>query len=317
MQRFKNILVLYDRTLADGAVLDRAAELAKENSARLTVVEAIEGLPAEVIELVGSSAGGLLDRQERFVQNREAQLEKLVAPLLEDGIDAKAAVLRGKPFLQVIRAVLQDNHDLVLTTADPRGGLRATAFGSTPMRLMRKCPCPVWVMKPGVGREFRRILAAVDPAVTADPSDSLNPKIMQLASSLARMERCELEILNVWDFVGSDIDTIHSELSPDIKEKLVERNEAVHRKALDRLIADTDLEGVPYQVELARGVPSIVILETVEKKQIDLIVMGTVSRTGIAGFIIGNTAEEVLGEVDCSVLTVKPDGFVTPVTLEA
>ena len=44
--------------------------------------------------------------------------------------------------------------------------------------------------------------------------------------------------------------------------------------------------------------------------------MGTVCRTGLAGFFIGNTAENVLNEVNCSVLTVKPEGFITPVTLE-
>lgn len=36
---------------------------------------------------------------------------------------------------------------------------------------------------------------------------------------------------------------------------------------------------------------------------------------GVGGFLIGNTAEEVLNQVDCPVLTVKPEGFVTPVTL--
>jgi nucleotide-binding universal stress UspA family protein len=41
--------------------------------------------------------------------------------------------------------------------------------------------------------------------------------------------------------------------------------------------------------------------------------MGTVCRTGIPGLIIGNTAERVLDVVDCSVLTVKPEGFVSPV----
>jgi nucleotide-binding universal stress UspA family protein len=44
--------------------------------------------------------------------------------------------------------------------------------------------------------------------------------------------------------------------------------------------------------------------------------MGTVCRTGIAGFFIGNTAEKVLQEIDCSVLAIKPEGFETPVTLE-
>ena len=44
--------------------------------------------------------------------------------------------------------------------------------------------------------------------------------------------------------------------------------------------------------------------------------MGTVSRTGVTGFLIGNTAEKVLRQVDCSVLVVKPDKFVTPVKLD-
>ena len=45
--------------------------------------------------------------------------------------------------------------------------------------------------------------------------------------------------------------------------------------------------------------------------------MGTISRTGIPGILVGNTAEKLLERVDCSLLTVKPEGFVSPVPLEA
>jgi universal stress protein E len=41
--------------------------------------------------------------------------------------------------------------------------------------------------------------------------------------------------------------------------------------------------------------------------------MGTLGRAGIAGLLIGNTAEKILHQVECSVMTVKPDGFVSPV----
>jgi len=50
---------------------------------------------------------------------------------------------------------------------------------------------------------------------------------------------------------------------------------------------------------------------------VDLVVMGTVARTGIAGFFMGNTAESILTQLDCSVLTIKPPGFISPITLEA
>jgi nucleotide-binding universal stress UspA family protein len=56
-----------------------------------------------------------------------------------------------------------------------------------------------------------------------------------------------------------------------------------------------------------------VIPWVVRKRKIDLLVMGTICRTGIPGFIIGNTAEKVLDTINCSVLTVKPVGFVSPV----
>jgi len=44
--------------------------------------------------------------------------------------------------------------------------------------------------------------------------------------------------------------------------------------------------------------------------------MGTVGRVGIPGFFIGNTAEEILKRVECSVLAIKPAGFVSPVGAE-
>lgn len=44
--------------------------------------------------------------------------------------------------------------------------------------------------------------------------------------------------------------------------------------------------------------------------------MGTVSRTDVGGLFIGNTAEMILGRLNCSVLAVKPPAFRTPVSLE-
>ena len=70
-----------------------------------------------------------------------------------------------------------------------------------------------------------------------------------------------------------------------------------------------------HRIHLVKGEAALVIPKLAHEKQVDLIVMGTVCRTGIAGFFIGNTAEKILQDVDCSVLTVKPEGFVSPVTV--
>ena len=67
---------------------------------------------------------------------------------------------------------------------------------------------------------------------------------------------------------------------------------------------------------LRRGEPADAIPEFVVSEGIDVLVMGTVARGGIPGMLIGNTADRVLRKWPCSVLTVKPDGFVSPVRLE-
>ena len=87
--------------------------------------------------------------------------------------------------------------------------------------------------------------------------------------------------------------------------------EAAHRGALDDLLADFRDEGItPHLVE---GRAGDVIAEVAGRLEVDLIVIGTVGRTGVPGFLIGNTAERVLDSVECSVLTLKPEGFETPV----
>jgi nucleotide-binding universal stress UspA family protein len=89
-----------------------------------------------------------------------------------------------------------------------------------------------------------------------------------------------------------------------------------HGYWLKELLRQYDLNKLKYQVHLLKGVAGKVIPKLAQTKGIELIVMGTVSRAGVAGLIIGNTAENVLDQVDCSVLTVKPEGFVSPVRLD-
>jgi nucleotide-binding universal stress UspA family protein len=66
-----------------------------------------------------------------------------------------------------------------------------------------------------------------------------------------------------------------------------------------------------------KGHAQNVVPEIARNLAVDLVVMGTVARTGIAGFFMGNTAESILTQLDCSVLTIKPPEFISPVTLEA
>ncbi len=63
------------------------------------------------------------------------------------------------------------------------------------------------------------------------------------------------------------------------------------------------------------GSPERVIERFVDEIQPDVVVMGTVARTGVKRLLLGNTAETVLGQLGGGVLFVKPPGFATPVSL--
>ncbi|CSI61259.1 universal stress protein family 1 [Vibrio cholerae] len=59
------------------------------------------------------------------------------------------------------------------------------------------------------------------------------------------------------------------------------------------------------------GKPDELIPEWVTQENIDILVMGTLARTGIAGFVIGNTAENIVQSIECSLVALKPEGFVS------
>jgi nucleotide-binding universal stress UspA family protein len=85
------------------------------------------------------------------------------------------------------------------------------------------------------------------------------------------------------------------------------------RASLDPDLADK-IEFIPC---LERGAVRPVIAEQVSALNADILIMGTIARTGVPGFIIGNTAEDILNSVDCPVVTVKPPGYVSPIQAAA
>ena len=149
MKRFKNILLVFEEGVRGEAALERAATLAKENGAQLTVVEVIGELPPDARRLVSVWRPLLAeDPQELVVRERQEQLTQCTESMWQQGVEGRTKVLVGDPFLEVTREVLRNGHDLVMMTAEGKCGVKEWLFGTTSMHLMRKCPCPIWVMKP-------------------------------------------------------------------------------------------------------------------------------------------------------------------------
>jgi len=321
MERFSNILLLADEGLENSIALNRALALANSNQASLTLIDVVDSVPAEMqLAITTVTPAELVDIA---VAKKRKQLDKVVAVGKAGGVDIDAHVLVGKPFLEIIRQVLRNEHDLVIKCADSSGSFKDTLFGSTDMHLMRKCPCPVWIMKSTEHEQHRRIMAAVDQDPEDDVKDFLNRQILEMSTSLALAEFSELHIVHAWTFFGEShyrsprIPISEVEVDAMVAEEASERGRWL-KSLVKTYGAKSDSDAVDYdgpQLHVIKGDAKQVVPETAHDLDVDLIVMGTVARAGVPGFFMGNTAESILNQIDCSVLTVKPPGFTSPVSL--
>jgi len=296
----------------DGPAFERALRLSERAGASLAVVGVAEEPPAGLLRMM-ASLGVRPDAVGAEPEVRDA-VDRLAAAARKRGVEATGEILRGSAGLAIIRKVLREGCDLLIKAPQPAASSGFPLFGHVDRQLIRKCPCPVWIDQPS---DARRVLAAVDPAPFREAPgvdrerEALNADILEMAALIARIEGADLEVLHAWSFGRERSLQSRAGLEAEAVARLGESVRGEHERALSGLLA-------PYRsqlnrVHLLKGDPAREMARLTENRPFDVIVMGTVCRTGVAGMLIGNTAEAVLDQVSCSLLTLKPRGFVSPV----
>ena len=181
MNTFKKILVVFNDETDNQALIDQAVSLAKSNGATITAidvveprtdttpiltenvenldpqlagVEFIEELPGaeNIMEYVKTKIGGKpeilignerFNVQEFFLQQELDHFEGFVSALRNGGVEVKGIKVNGIAFIEIIREVIKNQHDLVMLSAEGGEHKADPLFGNTTMHLVRKCPCPV------------------------------------------------------------------------------------------------------------------------------------------------------------------------------
>ena len=306
MAAFQKILVYSPVNGVNDPAVIRAADLAKRTGGSIELVDVVEELPAYVRLVAPSSwdVAGLI------ITERQKALEETAAELQEQGIDAVPRVLRGKPDFAVTQHVIQGEFDLVLKTARGEESSRRVWYGLLAKRLLRGCPCPVWILQPSGPTRFQQVIAAVDTDEPSSEKLELNRKIIESATTLAQYDGAELRVVNAWTAPG---ETLFRSRMPaeELAQYVTDCREAAQQRA-DELLAQL-APNSRAKVDLLKGDLQDVLDRLVESELSSLVVMGTICRSGISGYLIGNTAEKVLRSIDCSVLAVKPDDFQSPV----
>ena len=312
MKPFKNILLLTHDVKDLDVTLSRAVSLAEEHGAWLTVLKVEREIPDGVEELYAAMhLADMGDLGELVAKERTLMIRERVLPEVDGRVSVDVEVRSGIPFLEAVRKVLEDGHDLVITAAE--GAQGEGVPGGTAMSLMRKCPCPVWLVRPARGDSQRRVLAAVKLESEEDLELPVNADVLQLAVSMAHPERAALHVVLAWSIYGERLLRRRCHVPKDELRRIGEEICAERRRMLDELLARQGLTLKADRVHLVKGDPGRVITELIERRQVDLVVMGTLANAGVKGLLMGNTAERVFQRVSCSVMAVKPPDFVCPV----
>lgn len=227
----------------------------------------------------------------------EEVLESAAANLRDAGIEVEIAFVEESGALAITHRVLAENADLVIVGTRAENQHDRRRIGSIAGKLLRECPSAVWAVKPDARTVPRTIVAATDLS-------PVGTRVVRTAAAIAESAGSELHVVHAMQL------TMAVELrGPEAEAEYMQKMRAA---AVEQITSELGPAGERAELHVAVHSPTRALRACEERLVPDLVVMGTVSRGGVAGLLIGNTAERLLGQLDSSILTIKPEDFICP-----
>jgi len=311
METYQNILAVIDPTTDEQKALKRAIELAasiKVNGSESIKVNAfltIFDFSYEMTTILSSNERNVM--RQSVIKDKTLWLENIINELKSDINIECQVVWHNRPFEAIIEQVIQHNYDIVIKGTHQHDKLKSVVFTPTDWHILRKCPCPVLLVKEHAWPENGNIVASLNVGSDEEEHRSLNVKITEQAKQLASLIQANVHLVN--SFPGTPVN-----IAIEIPEfNSTEYNDTMlkhHQQAMIAHANKFDISVINTHVE--EGLPETVIAQVAEKIDAELVILGTVGRTGISAALIGNTAEHVIDQLNCDVLALKPEGYVSP-----
>lgn len=311
METYQNILVVIDPTTNEQKALQRAIDLASkvnqstDTQTKISAFLSIFDFSYEMTTILSSDERDVM--RQSVIKDKKLWLESLVndlSPSIE--IDCQVE-WHNRPFESIVERVIQQGYDLVIKGTHQHDKFKSVVFTPTDWHILRKCPCPVLLVKDHEWPKNGNIVAAVNVGSDEEEHHSLNVKITEEAKQLAQLIQANVHLVN--SFPGTPVN-----IAIEIPEfNSTEYNDTMlkhHEQAMISHANKYDISVVNTHVE--EGLPETVIEQVASRLDAELVILGTVGRTGISAALIGNTAEHVIDQLNCDVLALKPDGYISP-----
>lgn len=293
MNHLKNILVAVDFSDCSKAALAQAVRLAGWNGATLHALHVIEPL---VVASVASDTRVSHPDAHHLLQ--EQARARLTAWLQEAGGQAAVSAVIGTPLHEVLVQARHVAADLLVAGA--RGASAPyQGAGTLAAKLARKAPTKVLLVSEGGAVPFGTIVAGVDFSATSGLA-------VEQASRVAGRETCDIRYLHVFEPPWRRLHYMAPtpEASPDFEKQYTDALQG----RLEAFVAQH--HGTPGRCVLfAYSSSGHGIVQYAQEVQANLVILGRRGQTTLRYLLMGSTAERLLRELPCSVLTVlPPDG---------
>jgi len=310
MKRLDRILAVFDPTSEAQPALGKAAHLARVFGSTLELFicdfdPSLSGQPF-------FDTDKLRELREEFLTERVEFLEEVADGLRAHGIAVETHVHWDNPLYRgIVRRVQESSPDLVVKDTHYHSVIRRTVFTNTDWSLIRACPAPLLLAKPGEWRVPPKVVAALDPGHLGDKPAALDHDILDCAQLLARRLYGEIHAVHAFFpaalLAATTTMTGMPMVSGVTAAEVVETERKRIAVVLSGIVAAHDLP--PERIHLEQGSATDVLPRMAEKLAADLLVMGAVSRSRVQELFVGSTAERVLERIGCDVLVVKTADF--------
>ncbi|NIN00174.1 MAG: universal stress protein [candidate division Zixibacteria bacterium] len=284
MKLLEKILLATDFSQASNDALQMAVFVAKAFRSRI--------IPIHVIPEIQDSPLPM----EMVKETVTKRFEEINTTINKEGVDvAEPIVVSGTPFDQIMQHAGINDVNVIMVGSGEKEREGKFSLGITAERLIRRSNKPVWVVKRGTHPGIKKILCPVDFSETS-------ARALTNAIHLARNLQAELSVMTVIQDIWRVYPTV-GKAAAKKQVVWVKRNESEFQRFLQK----SDFHDVNWNKVIREGNPPQEILSIARQMQADLLVMGSVGRTGLARILVGSVAEKVIRETPCSVITVKAE----------
>lgn len=299
MATFQDVLVVLDPTVEEQKVLNRAIELAEHTACKLTAFVSIYDFSYEMTTMLSGEERESM--RHAVIKDREIWAERLLFAAKQKGIQCDIEVMwHNRPFEAIVKAVQEGGYDLVIKGTHDHDTLKSILFTPTDWHILRKCPCPVLLVKDHAWPMQGNIVAAVNAGSSRPHHQQLNQLIIRQAIAIGRMLNANVHLVNAYPGTPVQVAVEIPEFNPE------EYNEAMRHHHRDAILAlSREFMIAPEHTHVLEGMPEDVIPKVAQSLDAEMVIIGTIGRTGLSAAIIGNTAEHVIDRLDCDILALK------------